>query len=67
MQYQAWDPVYTTQVPALWIRQVGNEHRMLFECRHPMLIAARANHAPTVLFDDSDDVRKLMPGCSSQA
>jgi hypothetical protein len=37
---------------------VDNEHHMLFECRHTMLAAARAKHS--VLFDEADDVRKLM-------
>jgi hypothetical protein len=37
---------------------VDNEHHMLFECRHTILAATRAEHS--VLFDEADDVRKLM-------
>jgi hypothetical protein len=37
---------------------IYNEHHMLFECRHAMLTATRAEYSE--LFDEADNVRKLM-------
>ncbi len=37
---------------------MDNEHHMLLECRHTTLATTRAEHSE--LFDEADDVRKLM-------